>query len=299
VGSGTMLSFPHAEFPQDFLDQLEYLRPPSQLFFQGTDHSFLVGRTMTTCIWVTHGVPVIFPDPASTTQWFVLEFPFKFCCQSFVRYYSAEVADKIWSLCQRVAATYGINIYQDEIYDVHPVHRAVEGRYRLDQPPTPLILSHPLDMHSRDYPNWIEQFVRDTYELLLDRSLQSSTPRTVCLRLTFGFLEVDASPGGPFKATAIVRPANDYGRLWADDFSCLEFEQLANGSMSATITPSFRWILNRHSNARPMYPMSVLDAADDRDYESTLVFTDSDAKSPVSVPDSDPDSDQESEVNDM
>ena len=45
--------------------------------------------------------------------------------------------------------------------------------------------------------------------------------------------------------------------------------------------------------------MSVLDAADDRDYESTLVFTDSDAKSPVSVPDSDPDSDQESEVNDM
>ena len=187
VGSGTMLSFPHAEFPQDFLDQLEYLRPPSQLFFQGTDHSFLVGRTMTTCIWVPHGVPVIFPDPASTTQWFVLEFPFKFCGQSFVRYYSAEVADKIWSLCQRVAATYGINIYQDEIYDVHPVHRAVEGRYRLDQPPTPLILSHPLDMQRRDYPNWIEQFVRDTYELLLDRSLQSSTPRTVCLRLTFGF----------------------------------------------------------------------------------------------------------------
>ena len=97
----------------------------------------------------------------------------------------------------------------------------------------------------------------------------------------------------------IVRPANDYGRLWADDFSCLEFEQLANGSMSATITPSFRWILNRHSNARPMYPMSVLDAADDRDYESTLVFTDSDAKSPVSVPDSDPDSDPESQMNDM
>ncbi len=56
VGSGTMLSFPHAEFPQDFLDQLEYLRLPSQLFFQGTDHSFLVGRTMTTCIWV----PLVF-----------------------------------------------------------------------------------------------------------------------------------------------------------------------------------------------------------------------------------------------
>ena len=69
--------------------------------------------------------------------------------------------------------------------------------------------------------------------------------------------------------------------------------------MSATITPSFRWILNRHSNARPMYPMRILIAADDRDYESTLAFRDSDAKSPVSVPDSDPDSDQESEVDDM
>ncbi len=294
---GTMV--PRAEFPQDILDQLELLRPPQQLFYQGTDlsllHSFPDGRPLVTCLWEPHGIPppAVVPDPAATTRLFVLHFPFKFCGQSFVRYYSAEVGDKIWSHCQRVAATYGINIYQDGIYDVHPVHRLVEGRYRLDQEPTPLILTPPMDMHRRDYPDWIRQFIRDIYELVLDRSLQS--PCTQCLNLSFGFLEENAYlPRGPFKATAIVRPANANGRLWADDFSFLEFRQLANGSMAATVLPSFRWMLNRHSNARPMYPMSILDVADDRDVESTLVYTSSDAESLVSVPDSggsEPDSD--------
>ena len=35
-----------------------------------------------------------------------------------------------------------------------------------------------------------------------------------------------------------------------------------------------------------MHPMSILDVADDRDCESTLVYTSSDAESLVSVPDS-------------
>ena len=49
---GTMV--PRAEFPQDILDQLELLRPPQQLFYQGTDlsllHSFPDGRPLVTCL---------------------------------------------------------------------------------------------------------------------------------------------------------------------------------------------------------------------------------------------------------
>ncbi len=64
-------------------------------------------------------------------------------CQSFVRCYSTEFGDKMLSHCQRVAAIYGIDVYQDGIYDVHPVHSSVEGRYRLDKEPAPLIWTPP------------------------------------------------------------------------------------------------------------------------------------------------------------
>ena len=55
---GTMV--PRAEFPQDILDQLELLRLPPQLFFQGTDHLLIYpfpdGQPMVTCLWEPHGM---------------------------------------------------------------------------------------------------------------------------------------------------------------------------------------------------------------------------------------------------
>ena len=110
---------------------------------------------------------------------------------------------------------------------------------------------------------------------------------------------------GAFEATAIVRPVTDSGQLWADDFALAKFRQLPNGNMAVTIQPSFRWMVNRHSNARPVRPVSILDRLLDADLEcevETLVCSDSYCGSvpdsqPGSVPESEADSEPESEVN--
>ena len=114
-------------------------------------------------------------------------------------------------------------------------------------------------------------------------------------------LEENALAPEAFKATAIVRPVADSGQLWADDFAFATFRQLPNQSFAVTIQPSFRWMVNRHSNARPVRPVSMLDRLRDADEVATLICSDSYCGSvpdsqPGSVPASEAESEPESEV---
>jgi hypothetical protein len=136
---------------------------------------------------------------------------------------------------------------------------------------------------------------------------QLSPKGTNCLPLAFGFVEENALGTGRFKAMGFAWPLHpDGGRRYPDDFLQITFIQLPNGKIAATAQPSLRWVLNRHSNARPMHPVFLLDADVEYDLDSdadsvpdsqsteisTLVVTDSDA---FSVPDSQPDSVPESD----
>jgi len=142
--------------------------------------------------------------------------------------------------------------------------------------------------------------MRQSCTLLLDGQL--SPKGTNCLPLAFGFVEENALGTGRFKAIGVAWPLHpDGGRRYPDDFLQITFIQLPNGKIAATAQPSLRWVLNRHSNARPMHPVFLLDADVEYDLDSdadsvpdsqsteisTLVVTDSDA---FSVPDSQPDS---------
>ena len=141
--------------------------------------------------------------------------------------------------------------------------------------------------------------MRDIYQLLLDGSFRSRG--TECHSLAFGFLEENALAPEAFKATAIVRPVADSGQLWADDFAVGTFRQLPNQKFAVTIQPSFRWMVNRHSNARPVRPVSMLDRLRDADEVATLICSDSYCGSvpdshPGSVPESEAEWEPESEV---
>ena len=292
-----------AEYSRQVLNELEHFMP-ADLLFKDTDHSLIActGRTLSMCTWHAHniGPPDIIPGPASTTEVFALYFPCVLFEKPFVRYYSVEVADMIWSYCQNVAVAYGINVSEDDVHAfLHPIHRLVEGRYYLNKKPTPLILTPPRDLLRREYPGWIEQFMRDIYQLLLDGSFRSMG--TECHSLAFGFLEENALAPEAFKATAIVRPVADSGQLWADDFAVGTFRQLPNQKFAVTIQPSFRWMVNRHSNARPVRPVSMLDRLRDADEVATLICSDSYCGSvpdsqPGSVPASEAEWEPESEV---
>ena len=92
---------------------------PEELFFKGTNHSIIActGWTLRMCTWHAHniGPPDTIPGPASTTELFALHFQWKLFDKTFVRYYSAEVADMIWSYCQNVAVAYGINVIAEDV----------------------------------------------------------------------------------------------------------------------------------------------------------------------------------------
>ncbi len=102
--------------------------------------------------------------------------------------------------------------------------------------------------------------MRDIYELLLDGSLRwMGTKSTDCQHLAFGFIEESTLAPGPFEATGIVQPVNESGWLYPDDFVLAKFRQLPNKTMAVTIQLSFCWMVNRHSNAQLMHPVSNLD----------------------------------------
>ena len=199
------------------------------------------------------------PPPGS--KLFVIKFPFKICDQTIIRYYSSEVGEKIWNFCQLVAQKYGINIHcYGKNLDMHPIHRLVECCFPCNQKPAHLILTIPESLSRHEYLVWIELFMREIYELLLDEAYKSYG--TTCWNLTFGFLEHNASAAGPgtglFKAEAIVRPITPYGRTFKDDFAVAKFTELPRMNkelpkkMAVVVRTSYRWMANRHTNARPV-----------------------------------------------
>jgi hypothetical protein len=128
------------EFSQDELDELAHIMP-AELAFKETDHFLLAGRTLQMCVWDAQNIepPVVDPNPTSTiglVELVALHFPFTLFGKTFVRYYSAAVAVRIWDHCQNVAALFGIDVVSAEDTQkgqnfMHPVHRFVECRYNL------------------------------------------------------------------------------------------------------------------------------------------------------------------------
>ena len=117
---------------------------------------------------------------------------------------------------------------------MHPIHRLVECCFACNKKPTPLILTIPMDLSNRQqYLVWIELFMREIYELLLDGSFKSLG--TTSWDLTFGYLEHNASATGTFRATAIVRPITGWGRTFNDDFAIAEFTELPRKKMAVVI----------------------------------------------------------------
>jgi hypothetical protein len=74
----------------------------AELAFKETDHSLLAGQTLQMCVWDAQNIepPVVDPNPASRTELVelvALHFPFSLFGNTFVRYYSAAVAGRIWN----------------------------------------------------------------------------------------------------------------------------------------------------------------------------------------------------------
>jgi hypothetical protein len=194
---------------------------------------------------------------------FALHFPFKICNLPIVRYYSFDSWEKIWFFCQTVAQKYGIDTHGYNNLDMHPIHRLVECCFACNKKPTPLILTIPMDLSNRQqYLVWIELFMREIYELLLDGSFKSLG--TTSWDLSFGYLEHNASATGTFRATAIVRPITGWGRTFNDDFAIAEFTELPRKKMAVVIRTTHRWMVNRHTNARPELVDHVGEALSDR-----------------------------------
>ena len=253
-----------AQIPQHLLPLIGTMRPaPSNFLFDASD-SMLAGRTLFMNIWAVHNERQgrnRAPHQGSTL--FALHFPFKICNLPIIRYYSFDSWGKIWFFCQTVAQKYGIDTNGYNNLDMHPIHRLVECCFACNKKPTPLILTIPMDLSNRQqYLVWMELFMRDIYELLLDGSYKSLG--TTSWDLTFGYLEHNASATGTFRATAIVRPITGWGRTFNDDFAIAEFTELPRKKMAVVIRTTHRWMVNRHTNARPELVDHVGEALSDR-----------------------------------
>ena len=244
-----------AQIPQHLLPLIGTMRPaPSDFLFDASD-SMLAGRTLCMNIWGVHNERQgrnRAPHQGSTL--FALHFPFKICNLPIVRYYSFDSWEKIWFFCQTVAQKYGIDTHGYNNLDMHPIHRLVECCFACNKKPPPLILTIPMDLSNRQqYLVWIELFMREIYELLLDESLKSLS--TTCWNLEFAYLDDNTSAAGTFKATAIVRPITKWGRTFKDDFAMIEITELPRKTsfkkMAVVIRPTYRWMVNRHTNTRP------------------------------------------------
>ena len=248
-----------AQIPSHVLPFIDILRPsPSEFSFAKTD-AILAGRTLRMNIWEVHNdeqqEAAHAPRPGSNL--FVVEFPFKICDQQIVRYYSQAVSQKIQDFCHSVAQKYGVDIHcYGENLDMHPIHRLVECCFPCNQKPGHLILTIPESLSRHEYLVWTELFMREIYELLLDESYKSYG--TTCWNLSYGILEHNASATGLFKAQALIRPITPYGRTFPDDFSVAEFRELPQMNekhpkkMAVVVRASYRWMANRHTNARPL-----------------------------------------------
>ena len=246
--------------PQHLLQDIQTSQPPPSVFcFDATD-AILAGRTLKTTVW-TRTLWSVHNEqhetnraPLSGSTLFALNFPFKICDQPIVRYYSSVVGAKIWFHCQTVAQKYGIETHSYGDLDVHPLHRSVECCFACNKKSEPLFLTIPEELNNRQqYLVWMKQFLRESYELLLDESLKSLS--TTCWNLEFAYLDDNTSAAGTFKATAIVRPITNWGRTFKDDFAMIEITELPRKTsfkkMAVVIRPTYRWMVNRHTNARP------------------------------------------------
>ena len=241
--------------PQHLLQDIQTSQPPPSVFcFDATD-AILAGRTLRTTVWTLHNEQhETNRAPLSGSTLFALNFSFKICDQPIVRYYSSVVGAKIWFHCQTVAQKYGIEPHSYGGLDVHPIHRSVECCFACNKKPKPLFLTIPEELNNRQqYLVWMNQFLRESYELLLDESLKSLS--TTCWNLEFAYLDDNTSAAGTFKATAIVRPITNWGRTFKDDFAMIEITELPRKTsfkkMAVVIRPTYRWMVNRHTNARP------------------------------------------------
>ena len=253
-----------AQIPRHLLPLIGTMRPaPSEFLFDASD-SMLAGRTLFMNIWAVHNKRQGRNEaPHQGSTLFALHFPFKICNLPIVRYYSFDSWEKIWFFCQTVAQKYGIDTNGYNNLDMHPIHRLVECCFACNKKPTPLILTIPMDLSNRQqYLVWMELFMRDIYELLLDGSYKSLG--TTSWDLSFGYLEHNASATGTFRATAIVRPITGWGRTFNDDFAIAEFTELPRKKMAVVIRTTHRWMVNRHTNARPELVDHVGEALSDR-----------------------------------
>jgi hypothetical protein len=72
------------------------------------------------------------------------------------------------------------------------------------------------------------------------------------LDLTFGFLEEIASAMARFRAKAIAWPVTPFGWHYPNDFALLEITELPDRNMAVSVMASWWWMLNRHTNGRPV-----------------------------------------------
>ena len=247
---------PIAQFHPDFVEDLKLLRPPrSEFLFRETDASLLAGRNIRMVVWNTCGDSnqPLESTPRPGSRWFVLRFPFKIFGQKITRFYTLDAGKRILAQCQQTIEKYKIINADHEAFtrsEVHPILAFVECSYLPCETPPPVILAIPENLSRQQYLAWIEQFMRDIYELLLNVSFKPLGP--ACLDYTFGFLEDNASATGKFRAKAIVRPVSPNGQTFPDDFAVASFAALPGKRMRVVIHASNRWMLNRHTNARPV-----------------------------------------------
>ena len=246
-----------AQIPQHLLPQIETMQPaPSDFLFDASDSMF-AGRTLGMSIWAVHNEQQARDrEPRQDSTLLALHYPFTICGVPIVRYYSFDAGEKIWFFCQTIAQKYGIETHGYGKLDMHPIHRLLECCFACNRKPAPLILTIPVYLNNRQqYLVWIELFMREIYELLLDESFKSLG--TTCWDLAFGYLKHNAFATGTFQATAIVRPITGWGRTFKDDFAVAEFTDLPRKKMAVVIRTTYRWMVNRHTNARPAAPELV------------------------------------------
>jgi hypothetical protein len=247
---------PVAQFHQGLVQEI-YLsrsRPHRKEYrFRETDGSLLAGRTMRMSVWKAHGQPPIEMAPLPGSTLFALRFPFRICGHFLIRYYKLDAGQRIWNYCERVAENYGIHVDHgcvEGMDAVHPILTLVECNFPPKKKPPPMILTIPDSLSRQEYLVWIEQFMKEIYELLLDSSFTPLGP--TCKDLTFGFLEHNVSESGTFRAKAIVRPIASHGQTFPDDFAVAEFTALPGPGMkmAVVIQATSRWMLNRHTDSR-------------------------------------------------
>ena len=186
--------------------------PRTDFLYLETDDSLFASRSVEITIWFTRDTredyqvleerPVIAMRPGSHLV--ALKFPFSIFGLPITRYYTPAAADRIWEYCQQIAEKYGINVECEKMRGPHPIHLFAECCFLPWKKHTPFLLRIPENLSREQYLVWIEQFMRDIYELLLNKAYKPLGPG--CLAYACGVLEENAAGAETFRAKYMIRP---------------------------------------------------------------------------------------------